>query len=121
MLRGRWLRMADFELIPAPVFSPTQCILCHGGGRVVDTKVSVPGTQYGRVYVCELCAGGIARAVGWVDPLVHAAAEDALGEARALVAELEAELVGLRDRWQTLLVPAVAGSGAKLNGEETVA
>lgn len=110
--------MPPFNLVPAPVFSPTRCTTCGAnrcGGGFVDLIIDdVPiggfdedgnprvsgelGVGFGHLYLCADCSVTVASLIGWRSPEDWTRAENDVGELSAKVDELERELEAEREQ-----------------------
>lgn len=88
------VRTRDHEIV-----KPGCCVICHSQQRpLVDLEQALDPVFWGRLYLCELCALSVGRAVGCLDPDQAERLRANVRTLEARVAELEAELDAEGDR-----------------------
>lgn len=110
--------MPPFNLVPAPVFSPTRCTTCGANrceGGFVDLIIDdVPiggfdeagsprvsgalGVGFGHLYLCADCSATVASLIGWTSPGQRLELEGELAGYRVKTRDLEEELEAEREQ-----------------------
>lgn len=103
--------MPAFQLLPAPVFSPTRCVSCmanksefgfvdllvddealNGYSEVDGSAIVREGQNFGHLYLCGDCVGAAATLLHWRSPERIAEIEQMVANLDLKIAALEAEL-----------------------------
>ncbi len=90
--------MEPFQKVAAPVFSPTECVVCRthrDDTGFIDTLTEYPAPVLGRIYLCGSCVTQAGRAFGMLAPdqadTLTTKLAAAQGEITTLTADLAAE------------------------------
>jgi len=98
--------MLEPIVLESPLVFPHRCPCGSGKGPIIDTHIELG--NYGRLYVCELCAKTYAQKFGFAD----GKRLDELSEASGLLVEKEREVAVLTEQ-----LGALAGENAILEKE----
>jgi len=75
--------MLEPQLLESPLIFPYACLLCRSQkGPIADTNVEIP--NFGRVYLCQLCAKTYAKLYGFAEGTELDIREEAINEANTL-------------------------------------